>query len=277
MSNLNRALRLALSATVAMSILANAANAQSVPQVPSGGAASVVSQSTSQEAASAAYVTLAERTAPCRSNATYCIEPRPARPSTIDGTSPTVTPTEWMRDYPRSGMAGYNRIARANQALCSTADEYVAGLRTLDQLFVSAGNEYQLIQDVYNDLPDAIRRNARVMIATQAVQAGLLCLLSFGTYCIAVVVGAAGNIMTTHTNERIQLTSVQLALANIVVTKLNIWSNRLTIRLDNLWLKDWLPNCEGLGYHINFTLPPLGPPPSVPEGFGQPALPAGHH
>jgi len=236
---------------------------------------SVLAQAESA-AATTAYpandaVILAEWTKRCvAANSADCDVPRSARPSTIAGDSPVVPHGEFLKRYPQAGEAGYQRIRTDNHSLCDEAHEYMAGINDLDKLFKITDDEYNVLSGVYNSLPTEVRRTTRVMQVTQAVQAGLLCLLSAGTYCIAVSVGAGGNIITAETNRNLQLANIRLSIANILLTKLNIWSNRLTLRLDGLWLKDFVPACHNLGYDTLSGLPPLPELPKVPEDFGKP-------
>ncbi len=223
---------------------------------------------TSPSAGEVPYVILAERVRPCSGPSGNCDVPRAARPSTIAADSPTMTAAEYLAAYPQMGIEGYRRTASLNRDLCGVASEYLSSLDTLDKMFIVAGNEYDILQDIYNALPNDIRRGTTVMTIAQAGSAGALCILSAGTYCLAAVVSAGGNIFVAHVNQKLQLANVRLSVANIVVTKLNVFSNRLTLRLDGAWLKDFWPGCDDLGYATITGLPPLPPVPTLPQGFG---------
>ena len=265
MTNLLKALGVSLAA-IAIGT-ATGASAQTVPM----GGGSGPQQSTSIPPGTPEYAMLAERVAPCATpnEPQRCADPRPARPSTIDGTTPTITPQQFVRDYPQAGMRGYLIIARANADLCEVAKSAMEDISQLDQLFVRVDNEYQTLMDIYNALPRDLRNNLIVTTVAQAAATGALCALSSGLYCIAVAVGAISNIFTGVTNRNIQMASIRLAIANIALTRLNIHSNRITLRLDSIWLVPYSQACQQLGYIIDTTMAPLPPVPQLPANFGR--------
>lgn len=216
-------------------------------------------------------VVLAEWVRPCKAKDKIdCDIPRSARPSTVAGDSPVISHRRFIRDYPNVGETGYQRIRADNKSLCNEAQEYMVGLNDLDQLFKVSGDEYNVLTDIYNSLPAQVRLTTRVMQVTQAVESGALCVLSAGLYCIAAVANGVGNIVTAETSKDLQLANIRLSIANIAVTKLNIWSNRLTLRLDGIWLKYFVPACHKLGYDTISGLPPMPALPKVPDSFGKP-------
>lgn len=225
------------------------------------------------------HVTLADWAKPCEVKVpkgqdpgayrtAHCDYPRAARPSTIATDSPTVSHAEFLRKYPQLGEAGYQAIATANKKLCDEGYSHLTGMSNLNVLLGLSDNEYQVLDGIYQALPDEVRHSTRVMQTSQAVSAGFLCVLSFGLYCIAAVVNAAGNIVTAETSMHLQLANIRLSIANIVLSRLSIWSSQLHLRLEELWLNDYMPFCKGMGY-APVVLPPMPPLPKLPEGFGE--------
>jgi hypothetical protein len=195
-----------------------------------------------------------------------CDVPRAARPTTIAKDTPVVTHEQFLADFPNMGEAGYDLIASANADLCKVGYDYAFGLTKLDQLFISSDDELVFLQEVYALLPAEMKRATRIMEASQVGQAGFLCVLSFGTYCIAAAVGAAGNIAVAEANLSLQLANIQVTVANIYITRLNVWSNRLTIRLDLHWLELYAPACEKIG-HAVAAMPAMPELPQLPASF----------
>ncbi len=215
------------------------------------------------------FVVLSDLVAPCADPSKYCPTPRAARPSTLAGDSPIVTKAVFLAKYPQMGVNGDRTIANSKSQLCDNMNQHLAGISSLDQLFMLSDNEYNVLTDVYNQLPDDVKRATAVMTVAQAVQTGALCILSAGLYCIAAASGAIGNVFVSQASKKLQLANIRLSIANIVVTRLNIWSNRLTLRLDADWIQWYAPACQKLGYTLVSDLPPLPRLPEIPAGFGR--------
>lgn len=214
------------------------------------------------------YVVLSDFVAPCHNtkHPENCGVPRAARPSTIAEDSPVMDHATYIRYYPQMGERGYQKTADSNKSLCDEGRQDFAGMQNLDMLFTSSDDEYKVLNDIYDHLPSEVKLHTRVMQGTQAIQAGLLCLLSAGLYCIAAVAGNVGNIFTAESNLDLQLDNIKLSIANIKVTRLNIWSNRLTLRLDGMWLKRFMPFCKMMGYDTPSGLSPTPPVPALSNG-----------
>ncbi|HVX90572.1 MAG TPA: hypothetical protein VHC20_02960 [Candidatus Paceibacterota bacterium] len=192
-----------------------------------------------------------------------CAAPSPVTKDTISGTTPIVPEDEYIKRWPNSGKEGYDAIVAQNCELCNYAHEMIANLNTLDQLFIQSDLTYQELTDIYNSLPSSVRAKTRLMQASQAAQAGFLCILSAGIYCIAAAVGAVGNILTAEGSLQLQIANIKTSLATIVMARLNLYSNRVTLRLDGMWLKFAISSCKQLGFDTVSGLPDLGPIPNV--------------
>lgn len=193
-----------------------------------------------------------------------CDRPSPITPATADPTSPAVDHDTFVRNYWQYGEEGYASFAASNRLMCDDALAWATGMLNVDSLFGASDEVYKaFIYDVYNNLPDEVRLHTRVMQVTQVVQGVTLCLLSAGLYCIAAAVGAVGNIFTAESSLDLQLANIRLSIANAFVTRLNIWSNRLTLRLDERWVMIVTPFCKAMG----IVLPQLPPLPAVPSSI----------
>lgn len=263
---LYRALGLALASIALGLAIGTPAAAQIAP------GASSAPQAVAAPADAPPAVVLAEYTRACATpnKPASCDTPRAARPSTIGPDSPVFTLQQYVERYPQMGVQGYMAAGRANQALCQRDVEYLSGLSSLDQLFISGDNTYQILQEVYNALPDKIRRATRIAYVGQGVSTAAGCVMSFGWYCLMVAANAGGNIMTLGASKDLQIANIRLSVANIMVTRANIWSNRLTLRLDAEWIIDYHPFCQKAGYAMNVNLAPLGPPPMATRDFSGP-------
>ena len=171
---------------------------------------------------------------------------RGARPENLDGETPIISREEFLRRYPDAGPEGYKRIADSNYVLCEETFEIMGIIFNLDQMFASADEEFAAITQLYNALPKDVKNATAVMTIAQAGSAGALCLLSAGLYCIAAVVVAIGNIFVSAVNKKLQLSHIVLSIANIRLTRLNIASNRVTLRLNGMWLRFAAPACAKL-------------------------------
>jgi hypothetical protein len=203
-----------------------------------------------------------------------CDTPEPLTPAKADSVLPTYSHDEFIAKYWQLGEEGYQRYRDSNRVLCNDALSWATGLQNIDTLFQASDEVYKaFIDDVYSQLPDEVRLHTRVMQIAQAAQAGLLCVLSAGLYCIAVVVGAVGNIFSAESSLDLQLANIRLSVANSYVTRLNIWLERLDARLMQRWVQIVTPFCVKIGIVLP-TLPPMPPLPPVPDEL-KAMIPAG--
>ena len=135
------------------------------------------------------------------------------------------------------------RVAAENSRLCNMGFQYMDVIVKLDFGFAKSAIAYQQLLEIFNALPGKIKKGSRIMMISQAAATGALCLLSAGLYCIAAIFSGIGNLFTNQASKKLQLANIKLSIQNILVTQLNIDSNRLTLRLDAFWLDLVVPYC----------------------------------
>ena len=184
-----------------------------------------------------------------RDNPRSLTRPAPALPSTISGATPIV---DWSQCVNRFGQRSctevWDPIARDNQGLCTLAAQAMKDLAALQLSFGTDEEDLKFLQSVYEDLSPELKRSTRIMQGAQAVQAGFLCVLSAGSYCIAAVAGAAGNITVANSNLKLQLANVKLSIVNILVTRKNIRLQSIHVELTGQWIPKFAPLCVNMGY-----------------------------
>lgn len=217
-----------------LSVIAVSSMAQA--QVPGGG----VNPNTGMSANASSdkgYVMLAELTP-------QGVEPRAARPSTIGADTPLLTHAQYLARYPASGEAGYQRLRASNQTICDEAQSISDEVAALRVAFGTSDEDYAQLMEIYSALPKSMKRHSAVTAIASIVTGGALCALSAGSYCIAAIASAGGNLTQIHGNLKMQLANIKLSQANITLTRINIRSNLLTLRADDLWVRLAMPACK---------------------------------
>lgn len=187
---------------------------------------------------------------PCKARSLE--SPRAARSSTIAGDTPLVDKNcftnRFFRSNPAAADAAWNSIESDNERRCKTGAATMQELGSIQTSFGSDEEDLKFLQSVYEDLSPTMKRSTRIMQTSQAVQAGFLCVLSAGTYCLAAVTGAVGNITVAEANLKLQLANIKLSVMNILITRRNVRLQSISVELVGEWIPVFMPMCVRMGY-----------------------------
>lgn len=183
-----------------------------------------------------------------------CAWPSASTESDFRGDSRRVTREQFFARWPNAGQVGWAQALSATDDLCSMARETWSLLQSADEQLAQADLTLQDLEAIYAQLPREVRNATRVMLVSQAVSTGALCVLSAGLYCIAAAATLVGNFFTGRMNQRLQLVHIRLAVVNIAVTRANIVLQRIHIRLTTAWMDYAMPACfrrdNGVGWEM---------------------------
>lgn len=199
--------------------------------------------------------TAAEGTPEYQQQLDDCAWPSASTEGDFRGDSRIMTRSQFFARWPNAGEVGWAQALSATNDLCEMARNTWDLLQAADEQLAQADLTLQDLEAIYAQLPREVQNATRVMLVSQAVSTGALCVLSAGLYCIAAAATLVGNFFTGRMHQRLQLVHIRLAVVNIAVTRANIVLQRIHIRLTTAWMDYAMPACFRRDNGVGWTMP----------------------
>lgn len=170
--------------------------------------------------------------------------PRPITTGDIGYGTRTVDYTEYSRDYPIAARLGwFEEMRRSDEMHCRTGNDLVDRLLEVDAELLTEDEQFAAIQEIYNQLPDEVRRATRISRTSAVVGGAAGCILSLGLYCVTSVSNATQSWVNAGVYQSLNLAHIKLSLANVRTSRSIVKLARINIDGTLLWVAILLPMC----------------------------------